>query len=138
LHADWGGTFFLPRLVGTAGALELCWLGDMIDAAEALRIGLVNRVVPHERLAEETKALAARLAAAPQVSVRTAKRTLRASAHRTLEECLAAEGEAQADCWASEDSAAGGRAFAEKRPPVFGAATDAGNAAPSAAARRFE
>jgi 2-(1,2-epoxy-1,2-dihydrophenyl)acetyl-CoA isomerase len=138
LHADWGGTYFLPRLVGTTKALELCWLGDMIDAAEALRIGLVNRVVPHERLAEETKALAARLAAAPQVSIRTAKRMLLASAHRTLEECLAAEDEAQAACWASEDSAEGVRAFAEKRPPAFGAATDAGSAAPSAAARRFE
>ncbi|MEK7329499.1 MAG: enoyl-CoA hydratase-related protein, partial [Candidatus Eisenbacteria bacterium] len=116
LHADWGGTFFLPRLVGTARALELCWLGDMIDAAEALRIGLVNRVVPHERLAEETKALAARLATAPQVSVRIAKHTLRASAHRTLEECLAAEFEAQAACWASADSGEGVHAFAEKRP----------------------
>jgi 2-(1,2-epoxy-1,2-dihydrophenyl)acetyl-CoA isomerase len=138
LHADWGGTYFLPRLVGAAKALELCWLGDMIDAAEALRIGLVNRVVPHDRLAEETKALASRLATAPQVSVWSAKRLLRASAHRTLEECLAAEDEAQAACWTSEDSAEGVRAFVEKRRPAFGAAIDAANVAPSAAARRFE
>lgn len=138
LTADWGGTYSLPRLVGTAKALEMCWLGDMVDAAEALRIGLVNRVVPHERLAEETRALAARLARAPQVSVRSTKRALRASRHRTLEECLAAESEAQAACWASADSNEGIRAFAEKRPPAFDATGDAGLAAPSAAARQFE
>jgi hypothetical protein len=99
LHADWSGTYFLPRLVGTAKALELCWLGDMIDAAEALRIGLVNRVVPHDRLEEETRALARRLADAPQMSIRNAKRAHYASSHRTLEECLAAETAAQAECW---------------------------------------
>ena len=137
LHADWGGTYFLPRLVGTAKALELCWLGDLIDAPEALRIGLVNRVVPHDRLADETRALAARLAGAPQVSVRAAKRALRASAHRTLEECLAAETEAQAACWASPDSTEGVRAFVAKRAAAFGAAGAAADL-PSAAARQFE
>jgi 2-(1,2-epoxy-1,2-dihydrophenyl)acetyl-CoA isomerase len=138
LHADWGGTFFLPRLVGTARALELCWLGDMIDAAEALRIGLVNRVVPHERLSEETRALAARLAVAPQTSVRAAKRNLRASAGRTLDECLEAEFEAQAACWESADSDEGVRAFVEKRPAAFAGEAGADAGAPSAAARRFE
>jgi 2-(1,2-epoxy-1,2-dihydrophenyl)acetyl-CoA isomerase len=119
LHTDWGGTFFLPRLVGVAKALELCWLGDMIDAAEALRLGLVNRVVPHERLAEETRALVTRLASAPWASVRETKRNLRASAHRTLDECLTAEHEAQAACWGSADSDEGVRAFVEKRPARF-------------------
>jgi enoyl-CoA hydratase/carnithine racemase len=138
LHTDWGGTYFLPRLVGVSKALELCWLGDMVEAAEALRIGLVNRMVPHDRLTEETRSLAARLAAAPQASVRAAKRNLRASAGRTLEECLDAEFEAQAVCWASPDSGEGVRAFVEKRAPVFGAASDVGDTAPSAAARRFE
>ena len=101
--------------VGLSKALELCWLGDMVDAAEALRIGLVNRVVPHERLDEETRALAVRLAAAPQTSVRAAKANLRASFSRSLEESLDAEYVAQAACWASDDSGEGVRAFVEKR-----------------------
>lgn len=138
LHADWGGTFFLPRLVGTARALELCWLGDLIDAAEAMRIGLVNRVVPHDRLAEETRALAVRLAAAPQTSVRAAKRNLRASWWRTLEECLEAEFEAQAVCWNHPDSDEGVRAFVEKRPARFAEAAGVDETAPSLASQRFE
>jgi 2-(1,2-epoxy-1,2-dihydrophenyl)acetyl-CoA isomerase len=138
LHVDWGGSYFLPRLVGTSKALELCWLGDMIDAAEALRIGLVNRVVPHQRLAEETRALAAHLAAAPQTSLRAAKRSLRASAERTLEECLDAEFEAQAACWASTDSDEGVRAFVEKRPAGFATAACVDESAPPRVALRFE
>ena len=133
MHTDWGGSYVLPRLVGLAKALELCWLGDMVDAAEALRIGLVNRVVPHQRLDEETRALAVRLAAAPQTSVQLAKLHLRASADRTLAECLDAEYEAQAACWASADSDEGVRAFVEKRAPSY-SATPAG----LAAAQRFE
>jgi 2-(1,2-epoxy-1,2-dihydrophenyl)acetyl-CoA isomerase len=138
LHLDWGGSYFLPRLVGTSKALELCWLGDMIEATEALRIGLVNRVVPHERLSEETRALAARLAAAPQTSVRATKRNLRASARRTLDECLEAEFEAQAACWASADSGEGVRAFVEKRTAAFAATASVDESAPPRAARRFE
>jgi 2-(1,2-epoxy-1,2-dihydrophenyl)acetyl-CoA isomerase len=119
LHIDWGGAYHLPRLVGLSKALELCWLGDMIDAAEAHRIGLVNRVVPHERFDEEVTSIARRLAAAPQVSLRLSKRTLVASRERSLGECLDAEIEAQEICWQSPDVAEGTRAFLEKRPARF-------------------
>jgi 2-(1,2-epoxy-1,2-dihydrophenyl)acetyl-CoA isomerase len=135
MHTDWGGSYLLPRLVGLSKALELCWLGDMVEAPEALRIGLVNRVVPHERLDEETRSLALRLASAPRTSVRLAKHNLRASAGRTLDECLDAEYQAQAACWASPDSGEGVRAFVEKRAPRF--ATEAG-AEPTLQAGRFE
>ena len=140
LHPDWGGTYFLPRRVGLAKALELCWTGEMIDAREALRIGLVDHVWPHERFDDEVKALATRLASAPQTSVRLAKQTLRAGQERTLAQCLAAETEAQAACWDSPDSGEGIRAFVEKRKAQFGgepAGAPVG-AAPSIAARRFE
>jgi enoyl-CoA hydratase/carnithine racemase len=138
MHTDWGGSYFLPRLVGVAKALELCWLGDMVEAPEALRIGLVNRVVPHERLDEETRALAVRLATAPQTSVRAAKGNLGASMARTLDECLEAEYQAQAACWESPDSDEGVRAFVEKRAPRFSGTPGGDLVSPSGAARRFE
>lgn len=137
LHVDWSGAYHLPRLVGLAKALELCWLGDLIDAHEALRIGLVNRVVPHEKFGDEVAALATRLASAPQTSVRLAKRTLRSSLSSTLEESMAAEVAAQEACWNSPDSAEGIVAFAERRPPVFGAVLDA-EVAGGARGNRFE
>jgi len=138
LHPDWGGTYFLPRLVGPARALELCWTGEQISAAEALRIGLVDRVVPHDGLPGAARGLGERLAAAPAASVRFAKRTLGASLHRTLEECLDAEAEAQAGCWESPDAAEGLRAFVEKRAPEFGAGEPAAGAEPARPAGRFE
>ena len=138
LHPDWGGTYFLPRLVGLARALELCWTGEVVDAAEALRIGLVNRVVPHADLVPTATALAARLAAAPRASVRHAKQTLGAAFQRTLEQCLDAETEAQAACWASADAAEGLEAFAARRAPAFGALTHAVAGSPASRGRRFE
>ena len=135
LHVDWGGSYFLPRRVGLARALELCWTGEMIDAREALRIGLVDRVLPHEDFNEEVNTLARGLASAPQASVRLAKQSLRAGLSRTLAQCLAAETEAQAECWISPDSDEGIRAFVEKRKAAFGAGQ---NATPEAAAHRFE
>lgn len=139
LHPDWGGTFHLPRRVGLAAALDLCWTGEPIGAEEALRLGLVQRVFPAKEFGRRWRAYAAALAAAPATSVRAIKRSMRASASRTLEQCLAAESAAQAACWASPDAAEGLAAFAEKRPPRFGAAAPAGDAvAPSPAARRFE
>jgi len=132
LHPDWGGTYFLPRLVGVSRALELCWTGAMIGADEAQRLGLVSRVVPAATFAEEVDRFAQKLVIAPQASVRAAKRTLRASLARDLEQCLDAEEQAQAECWASPDVAEGLRAFVEKRRAQYGAA------APVVASPRFE
>ena len=138
LHADWGGTFALPRVVGLAKALDLCWTGDLASADDMLRLGLVQRVWPAASFAAEWQAYATRLAAAPQTSVRALKSNLRASLHRTLEQCLDAESAAQEACWNSPDSGEGVRAFAEKRAPVFGAPVQDFGAAPSPRARRFE
>ena len=139
LHPDWGGTWHLPRLAGTAAALDLCWTGELVDAGEALRLGLVQRVYPAKAFEKSWREYATRLAAAPAASVRAAKRTLRASLACSLETCLDAEATAQAACWASADSAEGLAAFVEKRAARFGAAPVAdGERAPSAAARRFE
>ena len=76
LVPDWGGTFFLPRLVGTSKALELVWSARMVPAAEALDLGLFDRVVPHARLASDARALAAAWAAQPPSAVRRAKAAL--------------------------------------------------------------
>jgi 2-(1,2-epoxy-1,2-dihydrophenyl)acetyl-CoA isomerase len=95
-------------------------------------------VAPHEKLAEETRALAERLAAAPQTSVLAAKRLLRASPGWSLEQCLDAEIEAQRACWMSPDSTEGVRAFVDKRKPAFGQGAGGDLAPPSVAARVFE
>lgn len=71
-----GGAYYLPRLVGVSKALEMLWLGDRIDAEEALRIGLVNKVVPEEELEEATKTLAERLANGPSTAIRMTKRAV--------------------------------------------------------------
>ncbi len=119
LFPDYGGTYLLPRLVGPARAAELFWLADMIPAREAERLGIVNRVVPHEQLAAEVQALAARLAAAPPLAVRAVKPALLATERAELERALEFEVQQQMKCFFSEDCAEGLRAFFEKRPPVF-------------------
>src|SRR6059036_3071820 len=88
LGLDWGGTYFLPRLVGISKALELTWSARMVPAAEAAQLGLFDRVVPPEALAPETQALAQRWAGMAPLAVRKAKAALYRSLHSTLEEML--------------------------------------------------
>jgi len=139
LHPDWGGTYYLPRFVGLARALEMCWLGDVVDAAAALRIGLVNHVWPQASFADEVRRFADRLAAAPRTSVRHIKQSLRAAFDRTLNQCLDAELQSQAACWQSEDVVEGLGAFVERRVPEFEAPPlELVDTAPGSAALRFE
>jgi 2-(1,2-epoxy-1,2-dihydrophenyl)acetyl-CoA isomerase len=119
LFPDYGGTYLLPRLVGPARAAEMFWLADMIPAREAERLGIVNRVVPHEQLAAEAHALAVRVAAAPPLAVRALKPALLGAGRAVLERALEFEVQQQMKCFFSEDCAEGLRAFFEKRPPLF-------------------
>ena len=118
-HPDWGGTYFLPRMVPSNIACELFFLGDTIDAEQALRLGLINRVVGPEELASETRKLAERLRDGAAVSIAAAKHAVYASEHDSLEQMLQYEVEAQIRCFESEDGREGVRAFLEKRPPHF-------------------
>jgi 2-(1,2-epoxy-1,2-dihydrophenyl)acetyl-CoA isomerase len=119
LVPDGGGTWLLPRFVGLARAKELAFTGDIVDAAEALRIGLVNRVVPAAELATTTRALAARLAAGPPHALGQAKALLNRAALLDLETALSFEAYAQSNAITTEDHAEGVRAFLEKRQPRF-------------------
>jgi 2-(1,2-epoxy-1,2-dihydrophenyl)acetyl-CoA isomerase len=119
LVPDGGGTYFLPRLVGTAKAMELILLADIIDAQEALRIGLVNRVVPADQLEQETLKLAGRLAQGPTVAYGLAKTGLYQGLGMSLEDVLNMEARNQAIAVRTPDRAEGVAAFLEKRPPRF-------------------
>jgi 2-(1,2-epoxy-1,2-dihydrophenyl)acetyl-CoA isomerase len=119
LVPDCGGTFTLPRLVGWAKAAELLMTGEMIEAEEALRLGLVNRVVPDERLWPEAQQIAARFAAGPTKAIGHIKALLNLSATATFEEQLDHERQAQVEAGQTADFLEGIRAFIEKRPPQF-------------------
>ena len=117
--ADLGATYFLPRLVGYGKAAELLLTAELIDAPEALRIGLVNRVVPDDRLDAAVDSLAERLAAGPPKATRLTKQALNQSLDRDLASEFDFEVLAQTLCILSEDHIEGARAFREKRAPVF-------------------
>ena len=118
-HPDWGGSYFLPRMVPSNIACELFFLGDPIDAQQALQLGLVNRVVAPEELEAGTRGLAERLRDSAGVSIAAAKQAVYASEHDSLETMLQYEVDAQLRCFESEDGREGVRAFLEKRPPKF-------------------
>lgn len=119
LIPGFGGTVRLPRLVGRGRALELLLTGRMIDAEEAARIGLVNRVVPADTLLEEARALMRSMLAQGPVARRLCLETVDAALDLGMDEALALEiGHFGAAC-ASDDKAEGTRAFLEKRPPAF-------------------
>jgi 2-(1,2-epoxy-1,2-dihydrophenyl)acetyl-CoA isomerase len=116
---DFGGSFFLTRLVGTAKARELYFTADLLDAQEALALGLVNRVVPDARLEEETLQLAGRLARGPRIAYRYMKRNMNAAESGTLKDMLDLEAWHHTRCGLTEDHREAARAFVEKREPVF-------------------
>ncbi len=119
LHPDWGGTFFLPRLIGTGRAVEMFFLGEPIDAREALRLGLVNTVAPHDELDGETRKLAERLAAAPPLPIALLKQALYERLETQLDLMMEYEVQAQMKCFNTQDFSEGLRAFLEKRKPQF-------------------
>jgi enoyl-CoA hydratase/carnithine racemase len=114
-----GDTYFLPRLIGTARALELLWTADFIEAPEALRLGIVNRVVPADKLQEETYAFARRVADGPQVPVRMIKRLVYQSMRLDLRTHLDLVSSHMAVVRETEDHKEGVQAFKDKRAPKF-------------------
>lgn len=119
LVPDSGATWFLPRLVGPAKAAELALVGDPVDAAQALRLGLVSKVVPGPELMSEARALAERLAAGAPLALALTKGALQRSMTIDLDEALEGEAKLQGIAGASADHAEGLAAFREKRPPRF-------------------
>jgi enoyl-CoA hydratase/carnithine racemase len=119
LHPDWGGTYFLPRLVGAAKACELIFTGDRLGAEEAYRLGIVNAVVSPEELMATTYALARKIAAGPPIAIRLAKRAIYRNMEADLRASLEFETFAQNICADTEDAREGARAFVEKREPKF-------------------
>jgi 2-(1,2-epoxy-1,2-dihydrophenyl)acetyl-CoA isomerase len=119
VHPDWGGIYFLPRLVGYAKAAELIFTGDLIDAPEALRIGLVNRVVAHDTLQAETVELSRKIARNAPLPIALAKRGLQRFYEMSLAQAVDYEALALSICANSDDMKEGFRAFLEKREPEF-------------------
>jgi 2-(1,2-epoxy-1,2-dihydrophenyl)acetyl-CoA isomerase len=117
---DYGGSYFLTQLVGSAKARELYYLSDRVDAKEAERLGLVNKVVPDASLAAETRALADRLASGATVAFRYMKENLhRALEGASLEDCLDLEATHHVHTGLTEDHREAAKAFVEKRTPTF-------------------
>lgn len=117
---DYGGTYFLSHLIGAAKARELYYLSDRLDAKEAERLGLVNKVVPDPALESETRALAARLASGATVAFRYMKENLnRAQEGASAEECLDLEATHHVHTGLTEDHRDAAKAFVEKRTPIF-------------------
>ena len=120
LTPDGGGSWALPRLVGLRKAMEIFLLGERFGAADALALGLVNRVVPAADLDAATNAMVQALATGPALALRNAKRLVRESLSRSLSEQLDAEASSFAACAGTADFVEGITAFLAKRPPQFG------------------
>jgi 2-(1,2-epoxy-1,2-dihydrophenyl)acetyl-CoA isomerase len=119
LVPDSGATWFLPRLVGATRAAELAFLNEPVTASDALRIGLVGRVVPADQLAADARAIAVRLAASAPRAIALTKRALSATWDRGLDAALEDEADLQDEAGRTQDHAEGMAAFLEKRQPRF-------------------
>jgi 2-(1,2-epoxy-1,2-dihydrophenyl)acetyl-CoA isomerase len=116
---DFGGTYFLTKLVGSAKARELYFTADPVAARDALSLGIVNRVFPEDELKQETMAFAHRLAKGPRVALALMKKNLNLAESCTLSELLDAEAVGQISTGRTEDHREAAKAFVEKRAPVF-------------------
>jgi 2-(1,2-epoxy-1,2-dihydrophenyl)acetyl-CoA isomerase len=116
---DFGGSYFLTRLVGTARARELYFTGRPVAADEALTLGLVNRVVPDNQLHDATIELARSLAQGPQIALSLMKRNMNCAENAGLAEVLDMEAAHQVQTGRTEDHREAAKAFVEKRPPIF-------------------
>jgi 2-(1,2-epoxy-1,2-dihydrophenyl)acetyl-CoA isomerase len=116
---DYGGSYFLPRLVGAAKARELYFTADVISGQQAFELGLVNHVYPAAELAAAADALARKLAGMPTVAIGYMKRNLNAAGEASLAQVLDLEAEHMVRTMMTEDHAAAARAFVEKRAPEF-------------------
>jgi 2-(1,2-epoxy-1,2-dihydrophenyl)acetyl-CoA isomerase len=119
LIPDGGATWFLPRLVGTGKALEMCMTGQPLAARDAERLGLVNQVVPGDQLEATVRELAGRLAAGPPLAIAGAKRAINRALDSSLEDAMEYESYLQETMAGSADFVEGVTAFLEKRPPRF-------------------
>lgn len=119
LMPDAGVTYFLPRVVGLGRAMEMSMLGDAVDADEALRIGLINKLAADDSLAEESQALAEHIAALPTAALGKMKTALHASFEADLETALQREAEGQTFCGYTQDHKEGTAAFFDKREAEF-------------------
>jgi 2-(1,2-epoxy-1,2-dihydrophenyl)acetyl-CoA isomerase len=116
---DFGGSYYLTQLVGTAKARELYYTAELVDAQRALTLGLVNRVVGDDRLEEETLALAGKIARGPRIALRYMKRNLNAAESGSLRELLDLEAWHHTRTGQTDDHREATKAFVEKREPVF-------------------
>ena len=116
---DYGGTYFLTQLVGSAKARELYYLSERVSAEEALRLGLTNWVCEPEELAARTQEIARRLARGPSIAYRYMKENLNRAMGGDVDDCLDLEATHHIHCVATDDYRDAVRAFVEKREPVF-------------------
>ena len=119
LSGDFGGTYFMTKLIGTARARELYFLGERVDAATALSLGLTNRVFAPDAFTASTSALAAQLAEGPAIAYRYMKENLNRAIVGPMEDCLDLEATHHVHCQATLDHQEAVRAFVEKRVPTF-------------------
>jgi|TARA_Y100000310_G_scaffold327780_1_gene394673 2-(1,2-epoxy-1,2-dihydrophenyl)acetyl-CoA isomerase len=116
---DYGTSYWLPKLVGVPKAFEMIYSGELLTAEEALQVGLVNRVVPHDSLLEETMEYARMIASGPPLAYTYTRRSIVQSLHNNLDQQLVLEWTQQSELLRSKDAIEGFKAFTERRDPKF-------------------